>query len=75
MLATKFNSWVKAEIEEISKNQKKMNRFEEFMLPLPTTASTNYYPNKKPNSYKFQAPAALDLLGTWEVEIVKDQTD
>ena len=46
-----------------------MNRSEEFMLTLPSNASTKYYPNKKPNSYKVLLPATLDVEWTWEVAI------
>ena len=57
----------------IFRNQEKMNRGEEFMLTLPTNASTKYYPNTKPNSYKVLPPATLDLEGTLEVTIVNKQ--
>ena len=50
-----------------------MNRSEEFMLTLPSNASTKYYPNNKPNSYKVLLPATLDLQRTWEVAIVNIQ--
>ena len=50
-----------------------MNRSEEFMLTLPSNASTKYYPSNKPNSYKVLLPATLDLEGTWEVAIVNIQ--
>ena len=40
------------------------------MLTLPSNASTKYYHNNKPNSYKVHLPATLDLEGTWEVAIV-----
>ena len=43
------------------------------MLTLPSNASTKYYPNNKPNSYKVLLPATLDLEGTWEVAIVNIQ--
>ena len=50
-----------------------MNRSEEFMLTLPSNASTKYYPKNKRNSYKVRLPATLDLEGTWEVAIVNIQ--
>ena len=43
------------------------------MLTLPSNASTKYYPNTKPNSYKVLPPATLDLEGTLEVTIVNKQ--
>ncbi|KAF0146623.1 MAG: hypothetical protein FD143_3303, partial [Ignavibacteria bacterium] len=43
------------------------------MLTLPSNASTYFFPNKKPNSYKVLLPATLDLEGTWEVAIVNIQ--
>ena len=43
------------------------------MITLPSNASTKYYPNNKPNSYKDFLPATLDLEGTWQVAIVNIQ--
>ena len=50
-----------------------MNRSEEFLLTLQSNASTKYYPNNKPNSYKVLLPATPDLEGTWDVAIVNIQ--
>ena len=50
-----------------------MNRSEEFMLTLPSNASTKYFPNKKPNSYKVLLSATLDVEGTCKVAIVNIQ--
>ena len=43
------------------------------MLTLLSNASTKYYPNNKPNSYKVLLTATLDLEGSWEVAIVNIQ--
>ena len=50
-----------------------MNRSEEFILTLPSNASTKYYPYTKPNSYKVLLPATLHVDGTWVVAIVNIQ--
>ena len=50
-----------------------MNRSEEFNRTLPSNATTKYYPNNNPNSYKVLLPVTLDLEGTWVVAIVNIQ--
>ena len=55
------------------RNQKMINRSEEFMLSFPCNASSKYYPKNKPNSSKVVLPATLHLDGTRAVAILNIQ--